>query len=113
MKKVRPLRNLPSAQPKRATNNPVFNLKVPTPRDIDKTPCQQNDPEIWFPSGENLPEDTEKIKTAKSLCAECHEVSKCLSFAVTNRIRYGIWGGTTESERQTLIRRAERNKNKC
>ena len=77
---------------------------------MDKTPCQQNDPEIWFPSGENLPEDTEKIKTAKSLCAQCHEVSKCLSFAVTNRVRYGIWGGTTEAERWSLIRKAERNK---
>lgn len=112
MKKVRPLRNLPSAQPKRATNNPVFNLKVPTPRDIDRTPCQQNDPEIWFPSGENNLEDNKKIVLAKSLCAQCHEVSKCLSFAVTNRVRYGIWGGTTESERYKLIRKAERNKHK-
>lgn len=111
MKKTR-TRRLPSSQPKRATNNPVFNLKVPTPRDITRTPCQKNDPEIWFPSGENLPEDTEKIKTAKSLCLQCHETNKCLSFAVTNKIRYGIWGGTTESERETLIRRAERNRHK-
>jgi len=49
---------------------------------------------------------------AKSLCAQCHETTKCLSFAVSNRVRYGIWGGTTESERYKLIRRAERNKNK-
>ena len=109
MKKVR-IRTLPSAQPKRATNNPVFNLKVPTPRDIDKTPCQKNDPEIWFPDGENLPKDIEKISLAKSLCAQCHETTKCLSFAVTNRVRYGIWGGTTEAERWSLIRKAERNK---
>lgn len=105
-------RKLPSAQPKRATNNPVFNLKVPLARDYDKTPCQKNDPEIWFPSGENFPEDVAKIKTAKSLCAVCHEQTKCLSFAVTNKVRYGIWGGTTEEERWTLIRRAERNRNK-
>jgi WhiB family redox-sensing transcriptional regulator len=102
----------PSSQPHRETKSPVFNLKVPVPRDIDKTPCQKNDPEIWFPSGENLPEDTEKIKLAKSLCAQCHESTKCLSFAVTNRVRHGIWGGTTESERWSLIRRAERSKTK-
>lgn len=106
------IKRVPSAQPKRATKNPVFNLKVPTPRDMDKTPCQKNDPEIWFPSGENLPEDTKKIKLAKSLCAQCHESTKCLSFAVTNRVRYGIWGGTTEIERQSLIRKAERSKDK-
>ncbi len=111
MKKVR-VRTLPSSQPKRATNNPVFNLKVPTPRDIDKTPCQKNDPEIWFPDGENLPKDIEKIALAKSLCAQCHESTKCLSFAVTNRVRYGVWGGTTESERWKLIRKAERTKNR-
>jgi len=111
MKKVR-VKTLPSSQPKRHTKNPVFNLKVPTPRDINKTPCQENDPEIWFPSGENLPEDTEKIKLAKSLCAQCHETTKCLSFAVSNRVSHGIWGGTTESERKTLIRRAERSKSK-
>ena len=109
MKKVR-VKTLPSSQPKRHTKNPVFNLKVPTPRDIDKTPCQKNDPEIWFPDGENLPKDIEKISLAKSLCAQCHESTKCLSFAVTNRVRYGIWGGTTESERWKLIRKAERNK---
>jgi WhiB family redox-sensing transcriptional regulator len=105
-------KNLPSAQPKRATNNPVFNLKVPMARDYDKTPCQQNDPEIWFPSGETLPEDIEKISLAKSLCSQCHDSTRCLSFAVTNRIRYGIWGGTTEDERHKLIRRAERIKSK-
>lgn len=99
-----------SFQPKRYTKNPVFNLKVPTPRDMDKTPCQKNDPEIWFPDGETMPKDLDKIKIAKSLCSECHESTKCLSFAVTNKIRYGIWGGTTESERQRLIRRAERNR---
>ncbi len=104
------LKKLPSSQPKRATNNPVFNLKMPTPRDIDKTPCQQSDPEIFFPSGETLEEDITKITLAKSLCSQCHEMSRCLSFAMTNQIRYGIWGGTTETERNKLFRKLGRSK---
>lgn len=96
--------------PRSSKTNPVFNLEMPTPTDINNVPCQENDPETWFPSGENLPEDTEKIRVAKSLCSQCHERTKCLTFAVTNRIRYGIWGGTTEKERESLIRRMSRNR---
>lgn len=104
-----PIKTTPRfSTPKRKGNNPVFNLAMPTPIDIDGTPCQENDPEIWFPSGENLPEDVRKIELAKSLCSQCHEVTKCLTFALTNRVRYGIWGGTTEKERESIIRKRTR-----
>ena len=85
--------------------NPVA-LKMPTPQDIDDAPCQTVDPEIFFPD----PTDVIGIKKAKTLCGSCDQEikNKCLSFALTNKIHYGVWGGLTEIERKSLIRQQYR-----
>ena len=82
-------------------------LTMPTPQDIDDAPCQTVDPEIFFPD----PTDTAGITKAKTLCGNCDQEikTKCLSFALTNRIRYGVWGGLTEIERQSLLRKQYRS----
>jgi WhiB family redox-sensing transcriptional regulator len=89
--------------------NKHSSLKTPVSRTIDNTPCQSTDPEIFFPD----PMDTEKIQVAKRVCANCDPTTKgeCLSFALTNSIRYGIWGGLTETERESIRRKVSRNKN--
>ena len=86
-----------------------FPLKVPVSRTIENAPCQSTDPEVFFPD----PTDREKIRTAKSFCGSCNPTTKseCLSFALTNGIRYGIWGGLTEAERESIRRKANRSKN--
>ena len=75
---------------------------------IRNAPCQSTDSETFFPD----PTETEKIALAKSFCATCLPTVKneCLSFALANRIRYGVWGGMTESERHNLQRRENRRK---
>lgn len=52
------------------------------------------------------------IASAKSLCGNCDSDTrgKCLSFALDNKIPYGIWGGTTPDERRLLKRRQDRKK---
>jgi hypothetical protein len=82
-------------------------LKIPTPKDIDDAPCQTVDPEIFFPD----PTDTAGITKAKTLCGNCNQEvkTKCLSFALTNRVHYGVWGGLTSDERQTLLRKQYRS----
>ena len=94
-------------QQPRLTNKTVP-LAMPTPRKIDKAPCQSTDPETFFTD----PTETEKISLAKSFCARCQPVNKnsCLSFALTNKVKYGIWGGLTPDERQKLIRQKNRSK---
>lgn len=86
--------------------NPVA-LKMPTPQDIDEAPCQTVDPEIFFPD----PTDFVGIKKAKTLCDNCDQETKnkCLSFALTNKIHYGVWGGLTEVERKNIIRKQYRS----
>jgi len=90
----------------RKTTKPI-ELTMPTPRDIDNTPCQTVDPEIFFPD----PTDTAGITKAKTLCGNCDQEikQKCLSFALTNKVHYGVWGGLTEVERQSLLRKQYRS----
>lgn len=82
-------------------------LKNPTPKDIDDAPCQTVDPEIFFPD----PTDKAGITKAKTLCGNCDQEikNKCLSFALTNKIHFGVWGGLTEVERKGLIRKQYRS----
>jgi hypothetical protein len=85
----------------------LVELEIPTPRNIDNAPCQTVDPEIFFPD----PTDNAGITKAKTLCGSCSKEvkTKCLSFALTNKIHYGIWGGLTEVERKSVLRRQYRS----
>lgn len=76
--------------------------------EIIDAPCQSADPEIFFPD----PTDRNRIIEAKSLCKQCQPLNKkrCLSFAINNRVTYGVWGGLTEDERDQIIRRKARSK---
>lgn len=40
---------------------------------------------------------------AKAICAECDVAIECLHFALDAREQHGIWGGTTEAERRSLL----------
>jgi WhiB family redox-sensing transcriptional regulator len=86
--------------------NMGFELNSESPI-ITDAPCQSVDPEIFFPD----PTDVIKTREAKSLCNKCNPLSKnqCLSFAMANKIQYGIWGGLTQDERKNLRRRESRH----
>jgi WhiB family redox-sensing transcriptional regulator len=51
-----------------------------------------------------FPETTDQ-RTARALCSGCPVRSACLAEALENRIEWGIWGGMTERERRSLLRR--------
>lgn len=44
------------------------------------------------------------IEGARDICRRCPAIRECLSWALTHR-EWGIWAGTTEEQRKTLIRR--------
>ena len=77
---------------------------------INDAPCQSVDPETFFPD----PTNVSLTREAKSLCKQCDAVTKndCLTFAMTNKIHYGIWGGMTPDERKNLRRRENRYESK-
>lgn len=62
--------------------------------------CLDADPEAFFP------EKGGSTREAKRICAICPVVQDCLSHALANDERFGIWGGRSERERRRLRRLA-------
>ncbi len=62
--------------------------------------CAQTDPEAFFP------EKGGSTRDAKKICTGCDVRSECLSYALANDERFGIWGGLSERERRRLKRLA-------
>ena len=42
---------------------------------------------------------------AKRICSTCSVRDECLDYALRTKEAYGIWGGLTELERKTRLRR--------
>jgi WhiB family redox-sensing transcriptional regulator len=64
--------------------------------------CRSEDPELFFPIGEGEA-SAGQIQQAVSICHGCDVEAACLRFALTNRIKEGIWGGRSERERLAMI----------
>jgi WhiB family redox-sensing transcriptional regulator len=62
--------------------------------------CAQTDPEAFFP------EKGGSTREAKKICVGCEVRAECLSYALANDERFGIWGGLSERERRRLKRMA-------
>ncbi|WP_328912488.1 MULTISPECIES: WhiB family transcriptional regulator [unclassified Streptomyces] len=56
------------------------------------------DPDIFFPG----PDEMDKIRAAKALCAQCPVRRTCLDAALETGDTHGIRGGLTEEEREPL-----------
>lgn len=57
---------------------------------------------FYFESDEenrNLKKETEK---AKAFCKECPVAEQCLTYALNENIKFGVWGGFTSRERGSL-----------
>lgn len=65
---------------------------------IESATCQDSDPDSLFAQG---PQQSQ----VKAVCGGCVVRSECLAEALDNRIEFGVWGGMTERERRTLLRR--------
>ncbi|MFK0125554.1 WhiB family transcriptional regulator [Streptomyces nigra] len=61
-------------------------------------PCR-SDPDAWHADGV-------RGSGARALCAGCSYLEACRLFAVERPELWGVWGGTTRMERESLRRRA-------
>jgi WhiB family redox-sensing transcriptional regulator len=69
--------------------------------------CLHADPDLFFPI--SLTERAaEQIAAAKAICARCPVRRECLEYAEAHDPMYGIWGGTTVTDRQRTRRRQQR-----
>jgi hypothetical protein len=73
--------------------------------------CVGQEVEKWFPklnpyenSREELRIGRINMKEALRICSSCDVKEACLNYALSWE-RHGIWGGTTEAEREALRRR--------
>ncbi|MEV5485573.1 MULTISPECIES: WhiB family transcriptional regulator [Streptomyces] len=71
------------------------------------TAHHQVDPEIFFPE----PDEMDRIRAAKALCAQCPVLNTCLDAALEGGDRDGIRGGMTEEERAPLHRKFQHRLN--
>ena len=65
---------------------------------MNEANCRGLDASAFFPS------DASGVEAARRVCAECSVRSECLEYSLENRLDHGIWGGTSERQRQRLLR---------
>ena len=77
----------------------------PLPIDHESVPCRK-DPERQFPVGSGEARTAQENR-AKTVCRRgnngkaCPLIDRCLRFALRHSVE-GVWGGTTEDERQAV-----------
>ena len=62
--------------------------------------CRDADSDLFFPGPDGDPREAVRI------CRGCPVREHCLEWALETRVRYGVWGGTTERERRRMLRRS-------
>ena len=66
--------------------------------------CRDADAELFFhPEGERGPSRAAREAAAKAVCARCPVAEPCRRYALETRETYGVWGGLSESERETMF----------
>jgi WhiB family transcriptional regulator, redox-sensing transcriptional regulator len=63
--------------------------------------CLSADPDLFFPISSSGPA-RDQVAKAKAICAGCQVRQECLKYALTTHQIHGVWGGTSEKERQLL-----------
>jgi WhiB family redox-sensing transcriptional regulator len=69
----------------------------------EKARCREVDPDLFFADkGEAA-----RTHAAKRICQQCEVAKPCLNYAMTHTGIAGVWGATTERDRQELKRRGK------
>jgi WhiB family redox-sensing transcriptional regulator len=66
--------------------------------------CRDEDPELFFPIGSSGPA-LSQTQAAVRVCLRCSVTDACLAWALDHHQDAGVWGGLTEDERRSLLRR--------
>lgn len=61
--------------------------------------CRLYPPAVFFPS------DGVGVDRARKICKGCPVASRCLDYALDERIEHGVWGGCSERERRRILKR--------
>ncbi|HVQ88821.1 MAG TPA: WhiB family transcriptional regulator [Actinomycetes bacterium] len=68
--------------------------------------CRRSDPAMFFhPEGERGPSRAARDAAAQAICASCPVLKECADHALRVREPYGVWGGLTEDDRESIYAR--------
>lgn len=62
--------------------------------------CASSDPDMWHPRGGDWPSSL----MAQQICLDCPLLEQCREYAIGHHDVSGIWGATTEKDRQRIRR---------
>ncbi len=66
--------------------------------------CRGLDTAVFYhPENERGPSRVRREMNAKAICAACPVAANCLRWALTAREPYGVWGGKSVEERESLL----------
>lgn len=62
--------------------------------------CKGKDAEMWFPTRQTSAE-------AKKICNRCPVKTECLEYSLITEQEWGLWGGVSQRQRKTILRRRQ------
>jgi WhiB family redox-sensing transcriptional regulator len=66
--------------------------------------CRGHDTELFFhPEGERGSSRSNREAAAKAVCSGCPVRRECRAHALSVQEPYGVWGGLSEHDRETLL----------
>lgn len=69
---------------------------------MKRAACIGEDPELFYPEDRDPQVRHERELKAKQICGSCAVQEVCLEYAMSQKLKHGIWGGQTEHERRIL-----------
>jgi len=79
----------------------TFDFFVDLPR-FDEAKCADvEDKDFFFPI--NRAQEAERLHQLKAICESCIHSKECLEYALEKQIPYGIWGGSTPTDRDAVV----------
>lgn len=66
--------------------------------------CRDTDPERFFPTAQDYGAVRSQVQAARAVCQSCPVLRDCRAWAVETGEAYGVWGGTTPTERREIRR---------
>lgn len=71
----------------------------------DDAECADISSHFFFPDDDG-PVNGHSYTEARTICAQCPVITECLTYALTDQISHGMFGGLTPTERLRLVRAA-------
>lgn len=71
---------------------------------MDDARCRGMSVRLFFPEDSRVEDELSVVVNAKRICRRCEVRGECLGYALRLGVAFGVWGGTTVSERRKIRR---------